>query len=55
MNLAKILSPVSHTKYHSNGSPLNLTKKNSYKTNCERIKKNLLTKPKIILKTLKKR
>ena len=39
MNLTNILSPVSHTKNHSSGSPFNLTKKNSCKTNCERTKK----------------
>ena len=39
MNLTNILSPISHTKNHSSGSPFNITKKNSCKTNCERLKK----------------
>ena len=39
MNLTNILSPISHTKNHSSGSPFNITKKNSFKTNCERLKK----------------
>ena len=38
MNLTNILSPISHTKNHSSGSPFNITKKNSCKTNCERLK-----------------
>ena len=39
MNLTNILSPISHTKNHSSGSPFNIIKKNSCKTNCERLKK----------------
>ena len=39
MNLTNILSPVSHTKNHSSGSPFNISNKNSCKTNYEKTKK----------------
>ena len=40
MNLTNILSPVSHVKTNSSGSPFNINIKSAYKTNIERTKKD---------------
>ena len=39
MNLTNILSPISHTKTKSTGSPFNISNKNSYNNNFERVNK----------------
>ena len=52
MNLTNILSPVSHNKTNSSGSPFNIRNKNSFKTNYEKTKKeNSLNKNKNRLKS----
>lgn len=51
MDLTNILSPVSHTKNNSSGSPFNITHKTSYKTHSEKTKKeNSINKNKNRLK-----
>ena len=51
MNLTNILSPVTHTKTNSSGSPFNINHKNTYKNPLEKTKKeNSLNKNKNKLK-----